>query len=134
MDPLQRPIGWWLKEADRALDDTFESALTGAGADRSDWQMLNALSHGESSVPSLVAALSGFDDEEAVRERIALLCEQGLAELSGGVLILTDAGREQHATLAPLVADVRRQVAEALPGEEYAVLVRSLARLVDALE
>lgn len=31
---LERPIGWWLKEADARLDAAFDRALEGRGVDR----------------------------------------------------------------------------------------------------
>lgn len=50
-----------------------------------------------------------------------------------GLLHLTEQGRREQAALAPLVEEVRRQVAAALPAEDYRTLVSLLERLVDGL-
>ena len=49
------------------------------------------------------------------------------------MLRLTPAGAQEQAALAPLTEDVRRQVAAALPEDDYLTLVRLLARLVAGL-
>jgi DNA-binding MarR family transcriptional regulator len=62
------------------------------------------------------------------------LRERGwVAESSSGSLQLTPDGVREQQELAPLVEEVRHEVAGALPEEDYVTLVRLLARLVDAL-
>jgi hypothetical protein len=55
-----------------------------------------------------------------------------LAETDGVLRLTVDGAREQTA-LAPLVDDVRRQVSEALPQDDYVQLVRLLERLIAGL-
>jgi len=56
-----------------------------------------------------------------------------LADGADGVLTLTDAGQVAHGSAAAGVATVRSAVSAALPGENYATLLRLLADLVDGL-
>ena len=57
-----------------------------------------------------------------------------LANGAAGVLTLTDAGHVAHGSAAARVATVRSAVSAALPGENYATLLRLLADLVDGLD
>lgn len=130
---LQRPVGWWVKEADARLDAAFDVALAGRGMDRRGWQVLATLHRCPTPAARVVAALSSFDHPAAVYAAIDDLHQRGWVEDADGALRLTDEGAREHDVLAPLVQDVRRQVAAALPQDDYATLVRLLARLVDAL-
>ena len=130
---LDRPIGWWLKEADARLTAAFERALEGTSVDRRGWQVLESLAGGPVVESELVAALSAFDTAEVLRRVLADLRGRGWVETAVGALRLSAEGRRQHAALAPVVGRVRQQVRTALPQEEYVQLVRLLARLTEAL-
>ena len=132
-DPLRRPIGWWLKEADARLDAAFDSSLGGRGVDRRAWQVLAMLARSPSRRTDVVASLASFNHPAILEEVIDELKRRGRVEEANGALRLTPAGADEQATLAPLVEAVRRQVAAALPEDDYLTLVRLLARLVDAL-
>ncbi len=129
----RRPIGWWLKEADGRIEAAFDGALEGTGVDRRTWQVLTSLGRGPMSLEALAAALGSFDGYATVAGLVDRLRAEGLLDAADGVLRLTAAGIEQERALAPLVDGVRRRVAGALPGDDYATLVSLLARLVDAL-
>ncbi len=128
-----RPIGWWLKEADRQLDSAFERALEGQGSDRRSWQVLASLTRRPESRAGLVDLLSPFDPPTVVAGVVADLTERGLVEETAGLLRLTEAGRHVHEALSVPVADVRRRVGELLPGEDYSTLLRLLGRLTEGL-
>ena len=133
-DPaLARPLGWWLKEADARLDAAFDRALQGEGTDRRGWQVLASLARTESSADGLAASLASFDPPAAVHVVVEALEAKGWVEEAGGLLRLTPEGARRHAALAPLVEGVRQQVSAALPREDYVLLVRLLARLVEGL-
>ncbi|MBJ2121529.1 hypothetical protein I6N91_11125 [Arthrobacter sp. MSA 4-2] len=128
-----RPIGWWLKEADRRLDGAFDRALEGHGSDRRTWQVLASLARRPESPARLVDLLSPFDPPAVISGVIADLTERGLVEEAAGLLRLTEAGRHVHKALSGPVADVRRQVSESLPGGDYSTLLRLLGRLTEGL-
>ncbi len=128
-----RPIGWWLKEANRRLDGAFDRALEGRGSDRRTWQVLASLARRPESPGRLVDLLSPFDPPAVVSGVVAGLTERGLVEEAAGSLRLTEAGRHMHEALSGPVADVRRQVSASLPGEDYSTLVRLLGRLAEGL-
>jgi len=130
----RRPVGWWLKEADRRLDDAFERALQGPEVDRRGWQVLATLAGGPTTPSGLAGSLASFDSSAVVGDVVARLRAQGWVEESGGLLRLTRDGEREHATLAPLVEGVRQQVAAALPPDDYVALVGLLERLVASLD
>lgn len=129
----KRPVGWWLKEADARLDAAFETCLSTRGADRRSWQVLATLARSPALRKDLIASLASFDEPAVIADVVDALERRGWVDLSDGTLRLTQAGAAEQAALAPLVQRVRDQVATALPEDDYAKLVRLLARLVDGL-
>lgn len=130
----ERPIGWWLKQADARLDAAFDLAVTDLGADRRGWQILSVLAVRPTAVATVIAALAAFDSEAAVTAALEDLTAKGMVEQDAGMLRLTLDGARQHAALGPNVDAVRQRVREALPNDDYVALVELLARLVAALE
>jgi DNA-binding MarR family transcriptional regulator len=130
---LARPVGWWLKEADAALDAAFDAALEGAGVDRRGWQVLASLARAPTTRADLIAALAGFDPPAAVGRVLDDAIGRGWVEESAGLLQLTSAGRAQQQAVAPRVDGVREQVSAALPQDDYVLLVGLLARLVEGV-
>jgi DNA-binding MarR family transcriptional regulator len=128
-----RPIGWWLKRADRLLDAAFDRALEGHDVDRRGWQVLASLARRPTSFGELVASLAPFDEPGVLMDVVDTLAASGWIEESDGRLRLTDDGRRQQAELAPLVDDVREHVTAALPAEDYVTLVHLLQQLADGL-
>lgn len=126
---LDRPIGWWLKEADARLDAAFDRALDGSSVDRRGWQVLTSLGKRPANRADLVASLASFDTPDVVDGVLKDLTARGWVEQEGDLLRLTSSGTEQQASLAPRVGDVRRRVQAALPQDDYVALIRLLARL-----
>ncbi|MDN5854938.1 MAG: hypothetical protein L0K86_19230 [Actinomycetia bacterium] len=130
---LRRPIGWWLKEADVRLDAAFDNALAEHDVDRRGWQVLATLARTSTPRADVVAALAAFDEPAVVDSVVDDLRSRGWVAESDSVLRLTPDGVRTQQTLARLVDNVRDKVTGALPDDEYATLVRLLARLVAAL-
>lgn len=130
---LQRPIGWWLKEADARLDAAFDAALSTAGADRRRWQVLATLRRSAASRAAIVTSLAAFDEPAVIERVLEDLQRLGWVEESNTQWQLTSAGVQKHADLTPLVHSIRGQVATALPDDDYTLLIGLLARLVAGL-
>ncbi len=129
---MRRPIGWWLKEADTRLDAAFDDRLADSGVTRRGWQVLTWLTRGPSTRAGLVGQLSAFDPPAILDTVVAGFVGQGWIVDDGEQLTLTPAGRAGHAPLVEQVAEIRGQVAQVLPGDDYRTLLRLLSRLVDA--
>jgi hypothetical protein len=128
-----RPVGWWVKEADRLLDQAFDDALAGTGVDRRGWQVLATAARQPVGRADLLDALAAFDAREVLERAVAEVAAHGWIEDTEGALRLTPAGRAQHEALRTRVDDVRRRVSASLPPGDYAQLVDLLARLVAGL-
>lgn len=128
----RRPIGWWLKAADARIDQAFEDVFKSQPINRRAWQVLESLSGAPLLESELLRKLEAFaGGQDAVDE----LRRRGFVEGGPeGVLTLTDAGQVAHGRAAAVVATVRSAVSAALPGENYATLLRLLADLIDGLD
>lgn len=129
---LRRPIGWWLKEADRRLDGAFEARLSDLGATRREWQILTWLSRSPGRRRDLHESVAAFEPAHAVDAVLDSMLAAGLLA-EDDVLTLTPAGQRRSAELRPLIDEIREQVREVLPDEDYRTVVTLLARLVAAL-
>jgi hypothetical protein len=133
-DALQRPIGWWLKEADARLDAAFARELAEFGVDRRAWQVLASLADGARTRDELAAALAAFDASDAVDRVVDQLTRDGWVAESDAGLRLTSEGVARRRELAARVGTIRDRVRDALPGDDYVTLVRLLQRLVERFE
>jgi hypothetical protein len=133
-DALQRPIGWWLKEADARLDAAFARELANFGVDRRAWQVLTSLADGARTRNELAAALAAFDAPDAVDGVVDELTAGGWVAESDAGLHLTSEAVARRRELAARVGTIRDRVRDALPGDDYVTLVRLLQRLVDGFE
>jgi DNA-binding MarR family transcriptional regulator len=131
--PGFRPIGWWLKEADAALDEAFDAALAGDEVDRRGWQILSSLARAPVAPAELKASLDSFDPSSTVAAVLHHLRSRGWVGETEGRLHLTDAGAAKHAELAAHVDGVRAKVTAALSQEHHDQLVALLERLVEGL-
>lgn len=131
---LARPLGWWLKEADARIDETFDRALGHFGLDRRRWQILASVARGPMARTEVAAALSRFDDDVEIAEIIADLRQRGMVHGDGDdPLELTDRGTHTHQQAAQQIDVVRTRVGAALGDDGYRQLVALLAQLVDGL-
>src|SRR5687767_8956220 len=130
---VQRPIGWWLKEADGRIDDAFEAALHDHGVDRRGWQVLATLAEAPTRRAEVAAALAPFAEPSVVHGVVDELEARGWVGEVDGMLELTPDGVREQQDLATDVGQVRGLVAAALSEDEYATLLGLLARVVEAL-
>lgn len=128
MDMRKRPIGYWAKRLDVAIDEAVDRALARLGADRRQWQILTTLLDGPAD---LLGALSPFG---GVREALTVLSARGLVAEQGERVVLTAEGRRVQASLAEAVGEVRGVVGRGVSAEEYAATVDVLARMVHNLD
>jgi DNA-binding MarR family transcriptional regulator len=124
-----KPIGWWLKEVDRLLEQSFAAALAVEGVDRRQWQLLNAV-----AAEGSTAALAPFLPERADRDRAtAARVERGWVERRGDALALTVDGASLRSRLTALVGAQRRRTTEGISDAEYVATVDVLRRMAGNL-
>jgi len=129
MSDDNKPIGWWLKQVDRLLEESFAGALAAEGVDRRQWQLLNAVAADGSA-----DVLTPFLPEQADRDRaISALVGRGWVERRGDELALTAAGSSLRARLTVLVAAQRRRTTDGISDAEYVATVDVLKRMAGNL-
>ena len=132
-----RPIGYWVKELDRLLEESFARALASEHCTRRHWQLLTVVEAGPGTAAGLGAAVAPFaaPDAEGARAALEDLVQRGWAEwLTGARVQLTSPGREAHRRLQATVAEQRRQIAEGVSEGDYRTTVSVLERMAGNLE
>ncbi|HEV8559008.1 MAG TPA: MarR family transcriptional regulator [Actinophytocola sp.] len=123
-----RPIGYWIKEVDRLVEEGFAGLLAGEGLTRRHWQVLNTLAGGTTSQDGLDRALAPFLDGAGNAPVVADLEGRGWVRREGGIA-LTATGSRAHAALSERVGTHRRRMTEGITAEEYASVVGVLERM-----
>jgi DNA-binding MarR family transcriptional regulator len=124
-----RPIGYWVKRIDRAIEEDFERLLAAEGLNRRGWQVLNTLATAPATGPELDTALAPFltTDEPTVAPYAEALAARGWAERTGtGAYALTPEGAESHTRVAAVVHTARVRIIDGLATGDYAELLRLL--------
>ena len=132
-----RPIGYWVKELDRLLEESFARALSSDHCTRRHWQLLNVLEGGAATESGLASTVAPFaaTDAEGVRAALEDLVQRGWAEwLTGSRVQLTPAGREAHQRLQATVAEQRRHIAQGVSEADYRTTVAVLERMAGNLQ
>lgn len=139
IDPLQRPLGYWLKQTDALITAGIERLLEDRGLRRVHWQSLNALAAADrTSRADLGEVMSAFLDSAAVDAVLADFDRNGWIMRTGdpgaGELVgLTDAGLATRAELDVEIAAFRTRVQEGISDSDYETTVRTLHRMVENL-
>jgi len=122
-----RPLGFWLRAVDGLITREFAAAFAGAGVDRRDWMLLNALS-GDVELPAFAERFARKG------KRLRGLADRGWAEEQGdGTWALTDEGRAARDRLGELVDGIRSRVAGAVSPQDYATTMASLEAIAREL-
>jgi DNA-binding MarR family transcriptional regulator len=137
MSDDNKPIGWWLKEVDRLLEESFEQLLADDGLTRRQWQALNAAARRTPSrrtsrvatddAPTIAAALAPFlsGDPAEVAAVTDPLVKRGWLAADA----LTADGERALQALTTKVQAQRRRVTANISEAEYAATVDVLRRM-----
>lgn len=136
MNAPSRPIGYWLKRLDRAIEDAFDRDLARWSLTRRHWQVLNTLARGPAPQSEIAEALAPFWVEGAItqQEVVEDLLNRGWVEISNALPSLTAAGVGAHSRVSSQVNGTRAKVLEGLTAEDYATVLRLLERMTLNLE
>jgi DNA-binding MarR family transcriptional regulator len=133
----QRPLGYWLKYIDGAIETSFGRLLADDGLTRRGWQVLNTISYGPITVAELDETMAAFlsGDEPTMRPYIERFVELGwvrVADADG--VALTEEGRRTHQRVSERVGAERVRMMECLSPEDYQVLMNLLQRIAAHLD
>jgi hypothetical protein len=115
-----RPLGYWLKAADRYMAAAFAEAFKAEGVGRREWRLLNVI---DGTRPARRPLHPG---------KVARLVELGWVEQNDGEYRLTEEGQNAKDRLAQVVDGLRARVAEAVPEADLETTMRSLEQIATA--
>jgi hypothetical protein len=127
-----RPIGYWLRLVDRLLEEHFAEVLEEHGVTRRQWQLLNVLAGGESTVEQLDTAVAPFlaeGETDSAVEHLTELIESGWVSATASGYELTPRGLLAFEKLSEVVSELRGSAAAGISGDEYAQTLEILERM-----
>jgi hypothetical protein len=133
----RKPIGYWLKELDRRIEQTLDRALAGEGVTRRDWQVLNALEPEPAARDEVLDKLRPFWGEDAAAPDAVLdgLIDRGWALLDANHRYsLSPEGESARALLLERITQLRTAIADGVTPEQYNTTIDTLARMASNLE
>jgi hypothetical protein len=135
MESQQRPIGYWVKELDRRIEDTFTAALAEHQLTRRHWQALTVLRQRPADLDAVTEALAPFWDGTgpAARQVLDDLVRRDWIFDDGGSFTLSEAGRQGYEVAAARVTRVRSAVSRGVTDEQYQATVATLRTMVENL-
>jgi hypothetical protein len=128
----QRPIGFWLKLVDRLIDERFAAIIEEHGVTRRQWQLLNVLQAGSTTVDQLDQAIAPFIEpgtEETAVDHLAELMDSEWITTDGPVYALTERGLAAFQRLQVVVDSLRDQTSDGLTPEQYDTTLVALERM-----
>ena len=129
----QRPIGFWLKLVDRLIDERFAAIIEEHGVTRRQWQLLNVLQAGATTVDQLDAAVAPFiepgTEEAAAAEHLAELVDSEWLTIAGPVYTLTERGLAAFQRLQIVVDSLRDQTSKGLTQDQYETTLVALEQM-----
>ena len=134
----RKPIGYWLKELDRLIEQSFDHALAGEDVTRREWQVLNVLSVTPTSSGDLTDALRPFFGTDAnagaLEEMLDRLTRRGWALRDPETrYALSPEGEAARSALLERVQALRGAIADGITPEAYNTTIDTLRRMATNL-
>ncbi|MFI0715022.1 MarR family winged helix-turn-helix transcriptional regulator [Streptomyces inhibens] len=133
----QRPLGYWLKYIDGAIETRFDRLFADDGLTRRGWQVLNTVSYGPITVAEIDETMAAFlsGEEPTMRpyvERFAELDWVRVTDADG--LALTEEGKRTHQRVSEQAGTERVRMMECLSHEDFQILMDLLQRIATHLD
>jgi hypothetical protein len=131
-----RPIGYWLKRLDRAIDAALVPLLAGEGLTRRHWQTMNVLHEAPRDAWSLTEALRPFWGQGSItfEEVTSDLWRRGWLVHDDHRYGLTAEGEAARTRIAERVNLARSRLVDGIASEEYLATVDVLRRMAANME
>lgn len=131
MGPVNKPIGYWTKRLDAALEAHLDSTLARLKLSRRQWQTLNVLAETPLSPEDLDEILDPFwgGDRRRRENELGSLVGRGMIIMVDDRITLSDLGHAKHAEAEQLVEQARRDLSMGIGIDEYAMAVSVLERM-----
>ncbi|MET3903625.1 MarR family transcriptional regulator [Paenarthrobacter sp. 4246] len=128
---MNKPIGYWIKRLDAALEAQLDSILARIKLSRRQWHTLSVLSEGAMLPDQLEEFLHPlWGNDIRMREReLAALVGRGMITMIDDRLVLSDRGREKYHEAQRLVEAARQDLSMGIGIDEYAMALSVLERM-----
>ena len=128
-----RPIGYWLREADRLITERGFAPLAERGLTRTHWQVLNLICDETPTAEAIAKTMKPFGPVEDMVAIVNDLCIRGWAERQDDHLTATESGQKERSELGALVNVIRVHTMDGISSDEYQTTIRTLQRIVHNL-
>jgi hypothetical protein len=119
-DTQNRPLGYWLRAADRLMAAEFATAFESEGITRRDWRLMNAIND------------SAAFDRPVNEHKLGRLIQRGWVTRTDSGWTLTDSGQDAKVRLGTIVDGIRAKVADAVSPDDYATTLATLEQIARA--
>jgi hypothetical protein len=128
---VNKPIGYWIKRLDAALEVQLDRTLARIKLTRRQWQTLATLAEHSMLPDQLEEALQPlWGGDIRLREReLAALVGRGMITMIDDRLALSERGREKYHEAQQLVEDARQDLSMGIGIDEYAMALSVLERM-----
>ncbi|GGJ07398.1 MarR family transcriptional regulator [Paenarthrobacter histidinolovorans] len=128
---MNKPIGYWIKRLDAALEIQLDRTLARIKLTRRQWQTLATLAEHSMLPDQLEEALQPlWGGDIRLREReLAALVGRGMITMIDDRLALSERGREKYHEAQQLVEDARQDLSMGIGIDEYAMALSVLERM-----
>ncbi|BCW11175.1 MULTISPECIES: MarR family transcriptional regulator [Paenarthrobacter] len=128
---MNKPIGYWIKRLDAALEVQLDRTLARIKLTRRQWQTLATLAEHSMLPDQLEEALQPlWGGDIRLREReLAALVGRGMITMIDDRLALSERGREKYHEAQQLVEDARQDLSMGIGIDEYAMALSVLERM-----
>ncbi|MEV4438309.1 NAD(P)H-binding protein [Streptomyces sp. NPDC049577] len=129
--PKPRPIGYWLRRADKALTGAMDALLADHGLTRLGWQVLNVVADEERATDARVLEVMAVHADAATLTAVVEKAVAGdwLTRPAPGRLALTGDGRARLTEVGARVGSFRELASAGISPEEYRTAMSVLERL-----
>lgn len=128
---MNKPIGYWIKRLDAALEVQLDRTLARIKLTRRQWQTLATLAEHSMLPDQLEEALQPlWGGDIRLREReLAALVGRGMITMIDDRLALSERGREKYHEAQQLMEDARQDLSMGIGIDEYAMALSVLERM-----
>jgi hypothetical protein len=128
---VNKPIGYWIKRLDAALEEHLDSTLARLKLTRRQWQTLNVLAETSLSPEDLDGILNPFWglDTRRRESELAALVGRGMIIMVDDRITLSELGHAKRGEAQRLLEDSRRDLTMGIGMDEYAMAVSVLERM-----
>lgn len=132
MKQKDRPIGFWLKEADRAITERVNRGLEELGLTRFHWQVINVLYENESvSRKEILDILAHFLDDIKLNQILSDFAKNEWITARKNTVVITNKGKAAYGEVRAAQQKIRMDLFTGLTKDEYETTMKVLKKIVE---